>query len=394
MSRRFQSRRLADWISALWVLPLVAGEAMSSIAHPDALLRNLVEGGAYVGGFGSVGWLLVRRLPRNPIGWALSLAALTSSLGTLGHGLVALALTGHVQLGVLARAGAVADAYIWVVAAPLGISLPLLPDGRLPSRRWRPVAWAVVAGVALGATGYVTLPGRITDPAYRNLVNPFGQPALTPLPQILAAVGVAVGLAGMGAGIAALVQRFRRSRGVERQQLRWVAFGGSIALAGAAVSFFRQGHLAGCVAGMVAAGALPVCIGVAVLRYRLYDLGRVVSRTVSYAVLTALLLGVYLGLVTTLARLLSGSSSLAVAASTLAAAALFQPLRRRVQTIVDRRFNRARYDADRTIAAFTRRLRQEVDLEAVRSDLLHVVHETLQPASAALWLRSQGRVGR
>lgn len=161
---RFQSRRLADGISALWVLPLVAGEAMSSIAHPDALLRNLVEGGAYVGGFGSVGWLLVRRLPRNPIGWALSLAALTSSLGTLGHGLVALALTGHVQLGVLARAGAVADAYIWVVAAPLGISLPLLPDGRLPSRRWRPVAWAVVAGVALGATGYVTLPGRITRP--------------------------------------------------------------------------------------------------------------------------------------------------------------------------------------------------------------------------------------
>ena len=134
-----------------------------------------------------------------------------------------------------------------------------------------------------------------------------------------------------------------------------------------------------------------MCLGVAVLRYRLYDLGRVVSRTVSYAVITALLVGVYLVLVTASARLLPDGSSLAVAASTLAAAALFQPLRRRVQTLVDRRFNRGRYDAERTLAAYTNRLRDQVDLDAVSSDLLHVVHETLQPASAGLWLRDVAR---
>ena len=389
---RMASPRLAKGISALWVLLLVTGEVMSSIAHPDAVLRNLVEGGAYVVGFGSVGWLLVRRLPRNPIGWLLSLSALASALGLLAHGWVALALTGHVQLDTLARASAVVDAYIWVVAAALGVSLPLLllPDGRLPSPRWRPVVWAVVAGAVIGATGYVTLPGSIADP-YRALANPFGQPALSPLPVVLAGVGLATLLAGTAAGIAALVRRFGRSSGGERQQLRWVAFGGSIALAAASISFVGQARLAGYVAGMVAAGALPVCIGVAVLRYRLYDLGRVVSRTVSYAVLTALLVGVYLTLVTTSTRLLPNSSALAVAASTLAAAGLFQPLRRRVQAVVDHKFNRARYDADRTVEAFTRRLRQEVDLEAVRSDLMHVVLETLQPASAGLWLRDVGR---
>ncbi len=146
--------------------------------------------------------------------------------------------------------------------------------------------------------------------------------------------------------------------------------------------------------GMFAvAVALPaVAIAVAVLRYRLYDLGRIVSRTVSYAVITALLVAVYLVLVTASTRLLPGGSSLAVAASTLAAAALFQPLRRRVQSVVDRRFNRARYDADRTVEAFTRRLREDVALDAVRSDLLGAVDDTLQPASLSLWLRQSGQV--
>lgn len=137
--------------------------------------------------------------------------------------------------------------------------------------------------------------------------------------------------------------------------------------------------------------AMPVCVGVAVLRYRLYDLGRIVSRTLSYAVGTALLVGVYLMLVTSLARLLPDSSSVAVAASTLAVAALFQPLRRRVQHSVDRRFNRARYDADRTIESFTRRLRNEVDLDDIRSDLLQVVDDALNTSTANLWLREVTR---
>jgi hypothetical protein len=175
---------------------------------------------------------------------------------------------------------------------------------------------------------------------------------------------------------------------VERQQLRWVAFGGCCVLLGP-ITALTPGvpDWIGNVGGNIGILAVPVCVAVAVLRYRLYDLGRVVSRTVSYAVITALLLGVYLLLVTTSTRLLTDGSSLAVAASTLAAAALFQPLRRRVQAIVDRRFNRARYDADRTVEAFTRSLRADVALDAVRSDLLGAVHETLQPTDAQLWLR-------
>jgi len=133
-------------------------------------------------------------------------------------------------------------------------------------------------------------------------------------------------------------------------------------------------------------------MAVAVLRYRLYDIDRLISRTLSYGVVTAVLLGVYVTVVTASTRLLPDGSSLAVAGSTLAAAALFQPLRRRVQTVVDSRFNRTRYDADRTVEVFTRRLREEVELDAVRADLLGVVHETLKPTTAGLWLRPQGKV--
>jgi hypothetical protein len=197
-------------------------------------------------------------------------------------------------------------------------------------------------------------------------------------------------------GMLAVVLRFRGSSGVERQQILWVAAGGLCGLVGILFGGSSQdpglrGMIAGIVAGL-GVGAVPVCLGVAVLRYRLYDLGRVVSRTVSYAVITALLLGVYLVLVTASSRLLPGGSSLAVAASTLAAAALFQPLRRRVQQVVDRRFNRARYDADRTVDAFTRSLREDVALDAVRSDLVAAVHDTLQPASLGLWLRPTDEV--
>jgi len=158
-------------------------------------------------------------------------------------------------------------------------------------------------------------------------------------------------------------------------------------LVGIALSAPQPYAPVGIVAGIVAANALPVCIGVAVLRYHLYDLGRIVSRTLSYAVVTGLLLAVYLVLVTAASRVLPAESPFAVAASTLAAAALFQPLRRRVQSGVDSRFNRARYDADRTVDAFTRRLRDEVDLDAVRADLLQVVHGTMQPIAVGLWLR-------
>jgi hypothetical protein len=204
---------------------------------------------------------------------------------------------------------------------------------------------------------------------------------------VLAAAAPLTVLLGTLAGVASLVVRYRPSSGVQRQQLRWVALGGCCAFVGIAIGAPSPDSPVGLVAGVVAANALPVSIGVAVLRYRLYDLGRLVSRTVSYAVLSALLVGVYVAVVSTASRIVPADSSLAVAASTLTAAALFQPLRLRVQRVVDSRFNRARYDAERIVAGFTRTLRDEVDLDAVRDDLLRVVDGAVQPSAVGLWLR-------
>jgi hypothetical protein len=235
--------------------------------------------------------------------------------------------------------------------------------------------------------GFLTYSAPIEDldPSVR-LMNPLGIPALGRLPLQVALTGAALlGLILVAGGVGVLL-RFRRSRGVERQQLRWVAFGGLITV----FSIQSVGFLPEVIGNFTNLGlfAIPVCVGIAILRYRLYDLGRIVSRTLSYAVVTAVLVGLYVAGVTSAARVAPGNSSLAVAASTLAVAALFQPLRRRVQSAVDHRFNRARYDADRTVDAFTRRLRDEVDLDAVRADLLQVVHGTMQPTSAGLWLRN------
>jgi hypothetical protein len=398
-------RWLADGMAALSAIMLLATGVALYVArppsgqssNPGALLIEFLESGVFpfVLGFGGVGWLLARRLPHNPIGWCFSLGGLMWARGGLNGAWVELALTGHIGLSAFVRAGATQEVFGWIFSMPFSVQLPLLllPDGRLLSRRWRPAVWAVLGGVVIGTVGFATIAGPIegVDP-HRHLVNPLGLRALGPLPQILALTGAGLLLMGTAAGAVALVLRFRRSRGAERQQLRWVALGGCCALLGPATALVPGiPAIVGNIGGTLGILAVPVCVGVAVLRYRLYDLGRVVSRTVSYAVVTALLLSVYLVLVTTSVRLLPDSSSLAVAASTLAAAALFRPLRRRVQTAVDHRFNRSRYDADRTVDAFTRQLRDEVDLDTVRTDLLHAIHDTLQPASAGLWLRDVAR---
>lgn len=395
-------RWLADAIALLSLVLLATACTAFLIADPSLRRMNLgellilfVQSGSlvFVLGFGGVGWVLARRLPHNAIGWCFLLGGLVWAALAADDAYVDLALTGHVALGPFARANATFSVFGWILSMPLSVQLPLLllPDGRLLSHRWRPALWLVVGGVLIGSLGFATIPGVIegTDPA-RHLVNPMGVRAFGPLPKILALSGAAMLLIGMAAGTAALVIRFRRSNGVQRQQLRWVALGGGCVLLGPATGLLPGIPVGvGGALGTVGILGVPLCVGVAVLRYRLYDLGRVVSRTVAYAVVTALLLGVYLALVSVLVRLLPGGSSLAVAASTLAAAALFQPLLKRVQVVVDHRFNRARYDADGAVATFTKQLRDEVDLDAVRSDLLRTVQDTLQPASVGLWLRDR-----
>jgi hypothetical protein len=397
-------RVLADGLAVLSatllvaaVVMLVRGGSSAPNRSTGTLLLELVASGGvpFVVGFGGVGWLLARRLPHNAVGWCFSLGGLTWAAGTLDAVWRETVLASGTDPSVWVRLSATLAVFGWIYSMPFSVQLPLLllPDGRLLSPRWRWAVWTVAAGVVIGTAGFATLPGVIegTDPE-RNLVNPLGVRFLGPLPQILAYTGAGLLLVAMVAGAVAVVVRFRRARGVERQQMRWVALGGCCVLLGPLTALVPGvPEWSGQIGGTVSIVAVPVCVGVAVLRYRLYDLGRVVSRTVSYAVITAVLLGVYFALVTTSARLLPDGSSLAVAASTLAAAALFQPLRRRVQTAVDHRFNRARYDADRTVDAFTRRLRDEVDLDTVRTDLLTVVHDTLQPATTGLWLRHGAR---
>jgi hypothetical protein len=222
--------------------------------------------------------------------------------------------------------------------------------------------------------------------------NPFAIPGLASAGMVVAGVASPAIALTMAVAAASLVRRFRRSRGSERQQLRWLALAAALAppvvLATAAAIATDNLTLAGWAIGLYLA-LLPLAIAAAIARYRLYDLDRIVSRTLTYGLLT-LLLGVgYAAVVLGLGRLLPEGSSLVVAAATLATAAVFQPARRRIQRAVDRRFNRRRYDADRTIAAFSSRLRDEVDLDTLSGELLTVIEQTMQPTRASLWLRPQ-----
>ena len=276
------------------------------------------------------------------------------------------------------------------------VFLPLLlPDGRLPSKRWRPVAWA---GAALYAypLAFAFLPGPLLwDEALSD--NPLGIGSLAPFGDaIVVAWLTTVGLVLLGVA-AAFVVRWRRSRGVERQQMKrflaaaavLVGFGLLDLLLGAAdVAYPLPTGWFG-----LAVLLMPVAIGTAVLRYRLYDIDRIISRTVSYALLTGVLAGTYLAAVLGLSRLLAplgAGSELSVASATLAAAAVFAPARRRIQTAVDRRFNRDRYDADQVVAAFRKRLRAEVDLTQVGEELVIATTRTVQPLGVFLWLSAYG----
>lgn len=382
----------AHGVAGLSILLALVGGVMTEVAAPAALLDTVVQGSAYTVGFGAVGWLLWHRLPHNPIGWCFAASALLSSAGYLAHGWAALALNGRVDLDAFARGCAAVDTYAWLMAATLGAALPLLllPDGQLPSPRWRPVLAAIIGASVLGTAGFLTVPGRIDAPPYQSLTTPLGLPSLGPLPGLLGSVGVVGLLLGSFAGVVSLVRRYRRVDGLPRQQLRWVGVGGVVALLGIAVSSAIGTTGVGLIAGILAANAMPVCIAVAVLRYRLYDLGRLVSRTVTYAAVTGLLVAAYVGLVTVVSQLTPSSSSLSVAASTLTVAALFKPVRERVQRAVDRRFNRARFDAELTVDAFRQQLREQISLDRLRVDLLAVTQQTMQPASTSLWLRDTG----
>jgi hypothetical protein len=305
---------------------------------------------------------------------------------------------GYGPYGLLVRPGALPAASVvaWyypafatAALACMGFVTLLTPTGALPSPRWR--WWARLAAVA-PLVSLLAVP-LVPPPlgSYQALDSPFDFHTLDGALLVTDQVTLAVTILAIMVAAGSLVVRFRRARGVERQQLRWVALAAALAGLTAAVALpalaLGATGLIGSVAAQFCVAVLPVAVGAAILRYRLYDLDRIISRTLAYGLLTLLLGGGYAAVVLGLGQLLGRTSSLVVAAATLAVAAVFQPARRRVQDLVDRRFNRRRYDAAQTIAAFSVRLRQQVDLDTLTAELLAVVDQTMQPTSVSLWLR-------
>jgi hypothetical protein len=346
----------------------------------------------FVLAFATVGALVASRRPRSPIGWIMCVAGLTYALmglaDTYAHGLVEEPpdpLPGS-------TAAAWASHWGWLVGVGLAATFLLLlfPTGRLPTSSWRPVAWLAGCGFAVGVPGLALAPGRLED---FPIDNPVGVPGA----ELAAGVGGLALLAAALASIVSLFFRYRRARGDERQQLKWLIYAAAlvgvviaslVTLEAAATSVSSE-VVNALVTGSLA--AIPLAMGIAILRHGLYDIDLVINRTLVYGVLTATLAAAYLSTVLLLQLALSPlteQSDLAIAGSTLAVAALFRPARRRIQELVDRRFFRRRYDAALTLEAFGVRLRDEVDLDALGGELRTVVADTMQPAHVSLWLRA------
>jgi hypothetical protein len=345
-----------------------------------------------------LGFVVARRQPGNPLGWMfLALAALAALGNAAGaYAVLSYRLGHHLPLAV----AAVFLALYWCpLIATFPLAILLFPDGRLPSHRWRPVLWGYLAVAACWPVSVYAVAIRAAATGDLHIVPggdlqavdyPAGNSAW--LGSVEAVILPVMALFWL-VFVARQVASWRRADGERRQQLKWLMSGAAVCMAATAV-IAVGGTLAASASPDVQAAldvtavgilALPVSIGVAILKYRLYDIDRIISRTLAYAIVTGLLVGVYAGLVLLATRVMSLHSTVAVAAATLAAAALFNPLRRRVQRAVDRRFNRARYDADKIVAAFAVRLKEAVDLDSVRGDLANAVQQALEPSHVSVW---------
>jgi len=350
--------------------------------------------------FPIVGALIASRHPKNPVGWICLAIGLFWMLIFLGDSIPG---TGPYPVTIAALTQAT-----WIPPVGLlGIYLILLfPDGKLPSRRWRPLAWLSGVVMVLASLGITFAPGPLEG--HPGVRNPFGLEALGH-PWVATAVFIVLLLLPlcMVASALSLVLRYRRSRGEEREQIKWIAFAATVVgllyLIAMVSSLTFSGPWGGAgtplwlgllqQAALVTFSAVPIAVGFAVLNYRLYEIDLIINRTLVYGTLTITLVVLYFGGIVVLQRIfvtLTGQqSTLAVVASTLLIAALFTPLRHRIQGFIDRRFYRRKYDARRTLETFSIKLRDETDLEALNNDLVGVVRETMQPAHVSVWLRPE-----
>jgi hypothetical protein len=368
-------------------LPAAEGEEVRGLGELTFALITIT--------FGALGALLASRRPRNPIGWLLCVSALALSFTGVARGWYL--YTQFADPGSLPLAPGLmwAANWAWVPGFMplLTLLLLLFPDGRPPSRRWWPVGWLALTGMAMLIVGYAFSPGALED--YPQLRNPLGvEGAAGDVFEVFKNVGFPLFMLAAIGSMASLVRRFRRSHGEERQQLKWMAAAAAFVVVAWIVTAVCDQLFDIDITFLLTVGmlALPAATTIAVLRYRLYDLGLVVNRALVYGALSATLVASYLAGVLLLQLALgplTEDNGLAIAGSTLAAAALFRPARERIQGIVDRRFYRRRYDAAQTVEAFSARLRDEVELEAVSAELSEVASRTMQPAHVSLWLRPE-----
>jgi hypothetical protein len=390
--------RAATWMAwslmALSVALLVGGFALSLAASSTVSDRpfggetgdsSVVANLLTLLPFSVVGAIIASRHPRNTIGWLFCSVGVTIGLNSFAGDYAEFWLASGFGMSGLGETAAWFSSWLWIVLALLPTSLLLLlfPDGRLPSPRWRPVARGAALGIAGSVVGYALRAGPLED--FPQIANPYGVDS-----PIVGMVGVAGSIVAAGSLVASAVSLIVRLRSVgseQRQQIKWLAYGGAVVACGVCVGGLTilWSVPVSIVIMSVSLLGLPVFTGIAILRHRLYDIDIIINRTLVYGSLTATLVALYFGGIVLLQRLfvlLTGQQS------TLLIAALFTPLRRRIQSFIDRSFYRRKYDAAKTLEGFSMKLRDETDLEALSDDLVGVVRETMQPAHVSLWLRA------
>ena len=348
--------------------------------------------------FPTVGALVTSRRRGNAIGWLFCVVGELFGLQSAAYGWGVYAL--FTRPGELPGAELAAWLSSWLFV-PVLFCIPvylflLFPDGRPISRRWRPVAWLAGAGLLATTVGNALSPGHLDGSPFETIENPAGLAGGGEALELATVVGNWLTLASILLAGVSLILRFRRADGPERQQLKWFASAAALFAATTIVYTFLLAGVAeqaGQISTLLAFASIPVAVGVAILRHRLYDIDVVINRTLVYGSLTVMLVAIYFGGIVVLQRvfvLLTGQqSTLAVVASTLLIAALFTPIRRRIQSFIDRRFYRRKYDAQKTLEDFSVKLREKTDLDALNDDLVGVVTETMQPAHVSLWLRAE-----
>jgi hypothetical protein len=398
-SPRRIDERTARWLSGTGLGLIVAMVVVSALIGEDEVVAGLVLG-VWLMALGAVGALVAARRPQNPIGWLLLSAAALISLFLFGDAYASYSLQfGH---GPLPLDRFMAWLTLWVTIPGFGLFILvflLFPTGHLQSHRWKWMAILAAVGLGAGTLGVAIRPGPVD--AVPVIDNPFGLEAAESFARFLNE-GLASFLVFpvVLASILSLVLRVWRATGIERQQMRWFVFSvvmfvvvfGSAQILWAVVEEPESGGPAntfGFFALMLSLIFIPVAMGIGILRHRLYDIDVIVNKALVYGGLTAILALAYLAIVVALQNVIPGAddSDLTIAGSTLAVAALFRPLRARIQGFIDRRFYRGRYDAQQTLESFSSRLREDVDLDHLSADLLGVVRDTMQPAHASLWLR-------